>query len=199
MKKIAVITGASSGMGREMAFQLADHFEVLEEIWLIARRKERLEELRGQFPANIRCFALDITDEVERKQLEAALAEEKPDVKFLVNAAGFGKIGNVGDLSEGDECGMVRLNCEALCAMTHLVLPYMSRGSRIIQFASSAAFLPAAEIRHLRSDQIVCPKLQQGIEAGVKAKRHWRDSSLSGSGKNRVFRHCGDHREDSII
>ena len=128
MKKIAVITGASSGMGREMAFQLADHFEVLEEIWLIARRKERLEELRGQFPAAIRCFALDITDETERKQLEAALAEEKPDVKFLVNAAGFGKIGNVGDLSEGDECGMVRLNCEALCAMT--------------QFASSAAFLP---------------------------------------------------------
>lgn len=45
MKKIAVITGASSGMGREMAFQLADRFEVLEEIWLIARRKERLEEL----------------------------------------------------------------------------------------------------------------------------------------------------------
>ena len=110
MKKIAVITGASSGMGREMAFQLADRFEVLEEIWLIARRKERLEELRGQFPANIRCFALDITDEAERKQLEAALAEEKPDVKFLVNAAGFGKIGNVGDLSEADECGMVRLN-----------------------------------------------------------------------------------------
>lgn len=142
MKKIAVITGASSGMGREMAFQLADRFEVLEEIWLIARRKERLEELRGQFPAAIRCFALDITDETERKQLEMALAEEKPDVKFLVNAAGFGKIGNVGDLSEGDECGMVRLNCEALCAMTHLVLPYMSRGSRIIQFASSAAFLP---------------------------------------------------------
>ena len=142
MKKIAVITGASSGMGREMAFQLADRFEVLEEIWLIARRKERLEELRGLFPAAIRCFALDITDETERKQLEMALAEEKPDVKFLVNAAGFGKIGNVGDLSEGDECGMVRLNCEALCAMTHLVLPYMSRGSRIIQFASSAAFLP---------------------------------------------------------
>ena len=142
MKKIAVITGASSGMGREMAFQLADRFEVLEEIWLIARRKERLEELRGQFPAAIRCFALDITDETERKQLEMALAEEKPDVKFLVNAAGIGKIGNVGDLSEGDECGMVRLNCEALCAMPHLVLPYMSRGSRIIQFASSAAFLP---------------------------------------------------------
>ena len=76
MKKIAVITGASSGMGREMAFQLADRFEVLEEIWLIARRKERLEELRGQFPANIRCFALDITDEVERKQLEAALQND---------------------------------------------------------------------------------------------------------------------------
>ena len=142
MKKIAVITGASSGMGREMAFQLADRFEVLEEVWLIARRKERLEELRDQFPAAIRCFALDITDETERKQLEMALAEEKPDVKFLVNAAGFGKIGNVGDLSEGDECGMVRLNCEGLTAVTELVLPYISDNSRILQFASAAAFMP---------------------------------------------------------
>ena len=53
MKKIAVITGASSGMGREMAFQLADRFGVLEEIWLVARRKERLEELRDQFPAAV--------------------------------------------------------------------------------------------------------------------------------------------------
>lgn len=142
MKKIAVITGASSGMGREMAFQLADRFDVLEEIWLIARRRERLEELDGQIPVKVRCFALDLTDFEERKQLEMALKEETPDVKFLVNAAGYGKIGNVGELSGVDECGMVRLNCEALCAVTYMVLPYMNRGSRIIQFASSAAFLP---------------------------------------------------------
>ncbi len=63
-------------------------------------------------------------------------------MKILVNAAGYGKIGAVGETDMGEECGMVRLNCEALCAVTHLVLPYMSFNSRIIQYASAAAFLP---------------------------------------------------------
>lgn len=140
--KIAVITGASSGMGREAAVQIADRFGGLDEIWLIARRRERLEELEGRIPAKIRCLAMDITDEAEREGLREALEEEKPDVKILINAAGFGRIGKVGELAADIECAMVRLNCEALCAVTHLVLPFMSPNSRILQFASSAAFLP---------------------------------------------------------
>lgn len=142
--KIAIITGASSGMGREAAFQLADRYGALEEIWLIARRKELLEELDGRFPAKIRCFGIDITCPSQRRELEAALSGIKPDVKFLVNAAGFGKIGNVADIASEDESGMIRLNCEALCAITRMVLPYMSRNSRILQFASASAFIPQA-------------------------------------------------------
>ena len=60
----------------------------------------------------------------------------------MVNASGFGKIGTVGNLPLDDETGMVELNCEALCAVTHMVLPYMSENSRILQFASAASFLP---------------------------------------------------------
>ncbi|WP_040411760.1 SDR family NAD(P)-dependent oxidoreductase, partial [Enterocloster asparagiformis] len=63
-------------------------------------------------------------------------------VKYLVNAAGFGKIGPVGSIASGDETGMVRVNCEALVAVTHLVLPYMTHNSRILMFASAASFLP---------------------------------------------------------
>ena len=140
--RIAVITGASSGMGREMAMQIADRFGKIEEIWLIARRKERLEELKGRLPARIRCFGMDITCEEQREELKEALKREKPDVKILVNSAGFGKIGKVGEIDMEAECGMIRLNCEALCAVTHMVLPYMRKNSRIIQLASSAAFLP---------------------------------------------------------
>lgn len=140
--KIAVITGASSGMGREMALQIADRFSKIEEIWLIARRKERLEELKGRLPSRIRCFGMDITSEEQRNKLKEALEQEKPDVKILVNSAGYGKIGKIGELTLEEECGMIRLNCEALCAITHMVLPYMRKNSRIIQLASSAAFLP---------------------------------------------------------
>lgn len=143
--KIAVITGASSGMGRETAVQLADQFGgKLDEIWLIARRKEKMEELIGQVPAKLRLFPMDITDRIELEKLKIALEEEKPRVVFLVNAAGFGKIGKVGEVPLADEMGMVQLNCQALCAVTSLVLPYLRKGSRVIQYASSAAFLPQA-------------------------------------------------------
>ena len=125
--KIAVITGASSGMGRETVLQLSDHFPGFDEMWVIARREERLKELAAQCPVRL---------------LESALRACSPDVKYLVNAAGFGKIGPVGSIASGDETGMVRVNCEALVAVTHLVLPYMTHNSRILMFASAASFLP---------------------------------------------------------
>lgn len=140
--KIAVITGASSGMGRELAMKIGDQFGGIEELWLIARREDRLKELEGRTPAKVRCFAMDITVKEERDVLAQALRESKPDVKILVNAAGFGKIGRMEEMDGEVQEDMVRLNCQALCAMTRLVLPYMSPNSRIIQFASAAAFLP---------------------------------------------------------
>lgn len=142
MKKIAVITGASSGMGREAAVQLADQFGWLDEIWLIARRKERLLRLRKELPCPSRIFELDLTKKEALSSLSSALAEENPRIVFLVNAAGYGKIGRVGEVPLSEETGMPELNCTALTGVTHLALPYMGKNSRIIQFASAAAFLP---------------------------------------------------------
>lgn len=140
--KIAIVTGASSGMGRECAIQLADQFGGLSEIWLIARREERLKELEKQLPVPSRSLALDLTKKEDLKKLSGLLKQEQPQVKFLINASGYGKIGSVGSVSLEEETGMVALNCEALCAVTHLVLPYLCEKARILQFASSAAFLP---------------------------------------------------------
>lgn len=143
MMKIAIITGASSGMGMETSIQLADRFGgKLDEIWLIARRKERLLELEGRLPVPARLFPMDITDRIQLEKLNMALQQNHPQVVFLVNAAGYGKIGKAGSVPLADEMGMVQLNCQALCAVTHLVLPYMRKNGRILQYASSAAFLP---------------------------------------------------------
>lgn len=129
-------------MGRETAVQLADRFGGLTEIWLVARRLNRLEELEEALPVPVRKFDLDLTDETQRDRLSKALQTMNPDVKILVNASGYGKIGRVGAISLEDEIGMPDLNCTALCAVTHMVLPYMSNNSRILQYASAAAFLP---------------------------------------------------------
>lgn len=140
--KIAIVTGASSGMGREFIMQIADRFNGIGEIWAIARREERLEELSPLVPVKVRSFAIDLTDDSKLMSLQDILAKEKPEVKWLINSAGYGKIGDVGTINIGDEMGMVELNCKALCAVTHMVLPYMSENSRIIQFSSAASFLP---------------------------------------------------------
>lgn len=140
--KIAIVTGASSGMGREFIMQIADRFSGIEEIWAVARRKERMEQLVSEVPVKLRIFALDLTDDEDLLKLDEALREDRPEVKWLINAAGFGKIGPVGSLKLQDEVDMIDLNCRALCAVTHMVLPYLTCNSRIIQFASSAAFLP---------------------------------------------------------
>ena len=140
--KIALVTGASSGMGRETVIQLADRFGGLDEIWAVARRENRLEELEEEIPVRLRKFALDVTDEAQLEILRQALEAERPQVRILVNAAGYGKIGPVGSHCMEEETGMVAVNCQALVAITHMALPYMPDNSRIIQYASAAAFCP---------------------------------------------------------
>lgn len=140
--KIALVTGASSGMGREAVIQIADRFGGLDEIWVIARRRNRLLELAEELPVPVKIMELDLQTDEALTVIAEELAEHQPDVKILVNSAGYGKIGKTGTLPLDDETGMIRLNCETLCAITHLVVPYMSKNSRIIQLASSAAFLP---------------------------------------------------------
>ena len=129
-------------MGWECAIRLWEQFPGLDEIWAVGRRKERLVKLEEKVNIPVRKFVLDLSQEKEREILKAELERLKPQVKFLVNAAGFGKIGNVCDLSEKDQSGMVQVNCTALTAVTTMVLPFMPQNSRILQFASSAAFLP---------------------------------------------------------
>lgn len=142
MKNIIIITGASSGIGQEFALQIDNAFSNIDEIWLIARREERLQELARVMDHTTRLIVMDLTDEYAMDDLEQLMEEEKICIRMLVNAAGFGLMGSFEELSLEDQLDMLHLNCEALTRMTYLCLPYMKRGSRIIQLASSAAFLP---------------------------------------------------------
>ncbi|MBO5093412.1 MAG: SDR family NAD(P)-dependent oxidoreductase [Lachnospiraceae bacterium] len=141
---ITIITGASSGIGQEFALQLDSLFHNMDEIWLIARRKERLTELSLALHTKCRVIDMDVTNSASMNQLSELLAVSKPQIRMLVNCAGFGLMGAVEKLSLEEQLGMIRLNCEALTEMTYRCLPYMRGGSRIIQMASSAAFLPQA-------------------------------------------------------
>ena len=142
---IAIVTGASSGMGREFVLQLSQYVNI-DEIWAIARRQTALEALAQDCPVSVRPVPLDLCDEHSFDALAALLEAEKPDVKLLVNAAGFGKFGSFEKIPLSDECRMIDLNCKALLAVTRTVLPYMGRGSHILQLDSLSAFQPVPYI-----------------------------------------------------
>ncbi len=139
---IVIITGASSGMGYEMALQLDRVFQKTDEFWLIGRNTDKLLEIKNRIRNNSKIFSMDFTVPSSFEQFEDILKIEKPRVRFLVNAAGFGYMGEAAEIPVKSQTEMVRVNCEGLTRMTLMVLPYMVRNTRIIQFASSAAFIP---------------------------------------------------------
>ena len=140
---IAIVTGASSGMGREFVLQLSQYVQV-DEIWAIARREQALKSLGTDVP--VRPVVLDLCEERSFSAFATLLEKEKPNVKLLVNAAGFGKFGTYDRVSLEDDCRMIDLNCKALVAMTRLTLPYMTSGSHILQLDSLSAFQPVPYI-----------------------------------------------------
>ena len=141
--KIAIVTGASSGMGREFVLQLTTYVQV-DEIWAIARREDALKALQTSVP--VRAVPLDLCDNGSFEAMARLLEAEQPDVKLLVNAAGFGKFGPYHKVSIRDDCRMIDLNCKALLVMTRLCIPYMEAGSHILQLDSLSAFQPVPYI-----------------------------------------------------
>lgn len=139
---IIIITGASSGLGQEFALQIDTAFSNIDEIWMIARRKERMEELAKVMEHKTRIISMDVTDEYAMDDFEELLEQSNVKIRMLVNCAGYGLMGAFEDLSLEDQVGMITTNCESLTKLTYICLPYMKRKSRIIQLASSAAFLP---------------------------------------------------------
>ena len=142
---IAIVTGASSGMGREFVLQLSNYISA-DEIWVIARRAAALEALKSEVSVPLRCICLDLCENESFDTFRSLLESEKPNVKLLVNAAGFGKFGSYHKVSLEDDCKMIDLNCKALVLMTRLVLPYMQQGSHILQLDSLSAFQPVPYI-----------------------------------------------------
>ena len=143
--KIAIVTGASSGMGREFVLQLGNYVQV-DEIWVIARRQEALESLKAEISTPIRAISLDLLNPDSFASFQAILEENTPDIRLLVNAAGFGKFGRFENISLEDDCRMIELNCTALVRMTRLCIPYMQAGSHILQLDSLSAFQPVPYI-----------------------------------------------------
>ncbi len=171
--RIAVITGASSGLGSIYA-KVVDKSKNLDEIWLIARREDKLRELAKTLTHTTKVLPLDLTKNASIDRFKSALAERakrspfeelaragngagsaapesgaasySAEVSVFINCAGFGKIGNYKTVLQEDSDNMIELNCRSAVDLTLAVLPYMRKGGRIIQIASASAFQPVQQL-----------------------------------------------------
>ncbi len=143
--RIAVVTGASSGMGRDFVRRL-DSDGGLDEIWAIARREDRLVEMQSEIGTKLRPISLDLTDRTSIDMYRDMLETIKPDVVTLVNASGFGRFKAFDEVPLETYYDMIALNDSALVAMTYVTLPHMKRGSRIFNICSMSSFEPVPYI-----------------------------------------------------
>ena len=168
--KTAIITGASSGLGIEFVRLLTAAFPEVESVWLIARRRDRLEELAAQYgeDLDVRVLPLDLCSESAFAALSFELEAWKPDVCLLVNNAGCGYLGRMGEVDTDTQTRMTKLNVTALTAVTNLVLPYMSRGARIINVSSIASFCPNARMTVYSSTKAYVSSFTRGLSEEVR-------------------------------
>ena len=186
---IAVVTGASSGMGKEFVLQLPQYVSV-DEIWVIARREDALNALKAQCSLPVRPVVLDLCQDSAFETYQALLEAEKPNVRLLVNAAGFGKFGSFQNIPMADELRMIDLNCKALVAMTRLTLPYMSKGSHILQLDSLSAFQPVPYITTYGATKSFVRSYSRAMNAELKGSGIRMMAMNPGWVKTEFFQHA---------
>ncbi len=169
--KIAVITGASSGLGTEYAYAVSLLRPDIDEIWLIARRQDKLEEVASNLSKKSRVLSLDITNADAVKEYEALLLCENAEVTLLINNAGFGRLGLFYDISTEDNAGMIRLNCEALTVFTSVTLPFMNVNSEIINTCSIASFAPNSRMAVYSSTKAFVLSFSRALRAELKNRK----------------------------
>ena len=169
--KTAIITGASAGIGREFVRQIGDVFPEVECYWLIARRLDKLEEMAATLEGKtVFCLPLDLCDPMSFMAYQEKLRTEEPEVVLLVNNAGCGYLGNLGEVDTATQTRMVDLNIRALTAVTNMTIPFMAAGSHILNVSSIASFCPNPRMTVYSSTKAYVTSFTVGLAEELKPK-----------------------------
>lgn len=174
-KNLAIITGASSGLGKDYAKYLCKNKKYgVDELLIIARRKDRLEDLKNSLSIPTTVYSMDMSNDLEMEDfkiyLENKLKNENLKIKYLINSAGSGIKGlslNIGALEENS---IGKINCQAQVSMIHIVANLMKEGGNIIQIASVAGFNPIAYLNAYSASKAFIYTYARGIRVELLKK-----------------------------
>lgn len=162
----ALITGASSGMGRDMAKILSQKgYDLI----LVARDEKKLEEVKKQLKAETKIVVMDISKEENCKKLY----EENKDIDILINNAGFGDCGHFEETSLDKDIQMIHTNIIAYHILTKLYLKEMIKkdSGKILNVASIAGFMPGPLMTTYYSTKNYVVRFSESIREELRRKK----------------------------
>ena len=168
MKSVAVLTGATGGLGRAFVQELLR--EELDEIWAVARDPRKLEALCVAFGEKMVPIRCDLCVPSEVEGFVALLKAKAPDIRFLINNAGLARMGSIETFSVDEISKTVEVNCKLPTLICQYALPYMSRGARILNIASAAAFQPNPYIALYSTTKAYLRSYSRSLQYELKEK-----------------------------
>ena len=169
MKSIAIVTGAGGGFGKELVKLILREADT-EEIWAIARKRETLEVLAEELGDKIRPIPMDLSERASFSKLENLIKADGVTVKYLVNNAGFAKFGSYSDVPADVALNMIDLNVGAVVALSQICIPYMAKGSRILNVSSQASFFPLPYMNTYASTKAFVTHYTRALNVELKEK-----------------------------
>ena len=170
MKNIIVISGASSGMGKEFLLQILEKEPNIDEVWAIARREDRLLELKEKVSDKIIPIKLDLSVEKDLLKFKEKIDKEKPNVVILGNCAGFGVFDHSENVETNTKLNMIDLNVKAPVALIDYTLPYMKENAKIMNIASCAGFQPIPYINDYAATKSYLLSYSRALNKELKYK-----------------------------
>ena len=162
----ALVTGASSGIGRDIAKNLSKKGY---DLVLVSRDKQKLEKVAKEINGNVKIISLDLTDEQSCKDLY----EQEPNIDLLVNNAGFGDCGEFTKTSLDKEIKMIETNIIAYHILMKLYLNNFVKKDRgtILNVASIAGFMPGPLMSTYYATKAYIVRISEGIREELKHKK----------------------------
>ncbi|NOR44887.1 MAG: SDR family NAD(P)-dependent oxidoreductase [Candidatus Delongbacteria bacterium] len=197
-KKIAIITGASSGFGVEFAKQIDQKLD-LDEIWLIARRQEKLEST-AKLLQNAKGVVIkaDLSTSEGVNAIKNLLEKDQLEVKILINNAGFGRTEKFEDSDEEYNGSMIDVNIKAPVMLTRFTLPYMNSGSYIINVASSAAYAPLPYFSVYAATKAFLLSFSYSLKEELKSREISVTAVCPGPASTEFFKSLKDKKVDGL-
>ena len=167
MARIAIVTGAAGGIGSKFIEKISV-MDDIDEIWAVGRNPEKLEALKT-ISSRIGPVIMDLSS-VSCRVLSDMLKEKKPDVRILVNNAGTGYMGSFDKMSPEQVVQICNINCTAPAAIMSEVLPYMTKGARILNISSASSFQPDPYLAMYSASKVFLKNLSRAVNNELKAR-----------------------------